>query len=70
MPNKSTIFIKLPHKMIAYILNKDHICKLLMCLNTFEKQTEFNIFSFNVYFKMAVSIGRHFENIKSQYLNE
>ena len=26
------------------------------------------IFSFNVYFKMEASIGRHFENIKSQYL--
>ena len=28
----------------------------------------FIIFYLNVYFKMAASIGSHFENIKSQYL--
>ena len=37
MPNKSTIFIQLSHKMIVYIINKDHICKLCMFMHAFEK---------------------------------
>ena len=46
IPNKSTRFIKLPHKMIVYIINKDHICKFCMCMYAFEKQSEFNNFQF------------------------
>ena len=37
MPNKSTILLKLPHKMIIYIISKDPICKLCMCMHAFEK---------------------------------
>ena len=38
MPNKSTIFIKLLSlKMIVYIINKDHICKLCVFMHAFEK---------------------------------
>ena len=37
IPNISQIFIKLPLKMIVYIINKDHICKLCMCMHAFEK---------------------------------
>ena len=75
MPSKkNTVLIKFPHKMTVYILNKDHICKLCMCMHAFEKylrnKLNLAIFSFNVYFKMATSIGSNFENIKLQYLNE
>ena len=71
MPSKNTILIKFPHKMTVYILNKDHICKVCMCMHAFEKEIEFDNFQFkNVYFKMAASSGSNFENIKLQYLNE
>ena len=69
MPNKSTILIKLPHKMIVYIINKDPIFKLCMDM-LLRNKLSLIIFSFNVYFKMAASIGGHFENIKSQYLDQ
>ena len=69
MPNKSTVFIKLPHKMIVYIkktkitfVNCTCVCMLL------RNKLSLIIFSFNVYFKMAASIASHFEKIKSQHL--
>ena len=37
MHNKSTIFIKLPHKMIGQLINKGHICKLCVYMHAFEK---------------------------------
>ena len=46
MPNESTIFIKLSHKIIVYIINKDHIRKLYMIMHAFEKQIEFDNFQF------------------------
>ena len=69
MPDKSTVLIKLLHKMVVYIINKDHIRKLSRCNHAFEKLSLI-ILSFDVYFKMAASIGSHFENIKWQYLEK
>ena len=40
-----------------------------LCISLRNK-LKFIIFNFNVYFKMAASIGSHFENIKLQYLQK
>ena len=37
IPNESTVFITLPHKIIVYIINNDHICKLCMCMRASEE---------------------------------
>ena len=67
MPNISTIFIKLPHKMVVYIIKITFVNCACVCM-FLRNKLSLIIVSFNVYLKMAASIGSHFAKIKSQYL--
>ena len=45
--------------MIIYIVNKDHIRQMCVCMHALRNKLSFIIFSFSVYFKMAANRGLH-----------